>query len=62
VSLKPTSVTSLPDGTATRNSRTACFSFGIAGPMLPLISRAAMSSSGTFALAKYEMGCACPFS
>ena len=52
LSLKPRSVTTFCRGIAPRNSLTAVFSLGIAGVMLPLISTATTSSSGTSSEAK----------
>ena len=62
VSLKPSSVTWLAAGTAPRKFFTARFSRGITGVMLPLMSTATMSSSGTSSEAKYPSVCGLPSS
>ena len=52
LSLKPSSVTWFFGGTASRKSFTAFFNFGMEGVMLPLMSTATISSSGTSSEAK----------
>src|SRR5436189_71640 len=61
-SLKPSSVTASCGGTSPRNCLTAFFSFGIAGAMLPEMSIATTSSSGTSSDAKCVTSCLRPSS